>query len=98
MDWRSIPIPKRMRALQRDRRGLPVPFIVLRDTDGRPHFTINDSQRQLKCIREKRCPICGNRLDKVMWFVGGPLSAFHDAGGAGNRQLLRGSRPPLRCV
>lgn len=70
-------VPKQMRALQRDVRGYPIPFIVFRDTDGKPHFTVNDSGRQRRCLREKRCPICGSRLPKELWFVGGPQSAFH---------------------
>jgi hypothetical protein len=69
-----------MRALARDRRGYPVPFNVLRDSDGLPHFTVNDSIRQARCLKEKRCAICGARLGKPMWFVGGPRSAFHKYG------------------
>lgn len=79
-NWQSIPLPKRMRALQRDSRGYPIPFVVLRDTDNQPHFTINNSQRSHRCRIEGRCAICGNRLDKIFWFVGGPLSAFHPNG------------------
>lgn len=81
LNWRSVPVPKRMRGLQRDRRGYPTPFIILRDTDGKPMFAINDSLRVNRCIRERRCAICGNRMDGPMWFAGGPLSAFHENGG-----------------
>jgi hypothetical protein len=70
-----------MRALQKDRRGYPVPFVVLRDVDGKPHFTINDSRRTLRTISERRCAICGGRLGRLLWFVGGPRSAFHEHGG-----------------
>ena len=80
MNWRDVPIPKRMRALAKDRRGYPIPFNVLRDNDGRPHFTVNDSNRQRRSLLERRCAICGNRLANPMWFVGGPLSAFHEEG------------------
>lgn len=76
----DVAIPRRLKALQRDRRGYPVPFIVLRDKDGRARFTVNDSDRVLRCILEKRCAICGGRLDSVLWFVGGPSSAFHARG------------------
>lgn len=69
-----------MSALQRDARGYPVPFVVLRDSDGKPHFTINDSGRRLRALLERRCHICGGRLGRTMWFVGGPLSAFHPNG------------------
>jgi hypothetical protein len=76
----QIPLPKKMRALRLDHRGYPVPFIVLNDMAGKPVFTANDSIRQARCIVEKRCPICGSRLDRIFWFVGGPLSAFHEYG------------------
>ena len=57
-DFRSIPIPKRMKALQRDARGYPVPFIVLRDSDGVPVFAANNTIRQRRALYEKRCAIC----------------------------------------
>lgn len=82
MDWRKVPLPPRMASLAKDRRGLPVPFGVLVTQDGTPHFTINDSEKVARVIRERRCAICGNKLHgRSMWFVGGPMSAFHDAGG-----------------
>lgn len=77
---RQAPLPKRMRALQKDSRGYPTPFIILRDSTGKPCFTINDSLRVVRCLVEKRCPICGYRLDKTIWFVGGPMSALHPNG------------------
>jgi hypothetical protein len=80
MNFRDVPIPRRMRALQRDRRGYPIPFIVLRDLKNKPHFTVNDTVRTERCLKENRCAICGNRLDREMWFVGGPASAFHPDG------------------
>ena len=80
MTWRDIPIPKKMCALGKDSRGYPIPFNVLRDDEGHPHFTVNDTRRQLRALLEDRCAICGTRLDKPRWFVGGPLSAFHEDG------------------
>jgi hypothetical protein len=77
----QIPIPKRMRALGRDERGYPIPFIVMREPDsGRPLFVVNDAERQIRAVKEKRCPICGSHLDSLIWWVGGPLSAFLEAG------------------
>jgi hypothetical protein len=73
-------LPTRMRGLQLDARGYPIPFIVLRDRDGKPHFTINDAATIAKLIRHDLCGICGQRLLRGRWFVGGPLSAFHAAG------------------
>jgi hypothetical protein len=76
----AIPLPKRMRALAKDSRGYPVPYIVMRDLKGTPFFAINDSVRHLKTVLEKRCPICGNKLEKPYWFVGGPRSASDPRG------------------
>ncbi len=80
MNWKDVPIPRRMNAMQKDSRGYPIPFIVLRDINGDPHFAANDSRKQLRCLFEKRCPICGTKLDKLMWFAGGPQSAFAEHG------------------
>ena len=78
-DFKSIPIPKRMKALARDARGYPVPFIVVRDSEGLPVFAANDSVRQRKALYEKRCPICGTTLDRIFWLVGGIETSFHNA-------------------
>lgn len=75
-----VQIPPRMRSLPVDRRGYPVPFIVVRDKDGVPHFTINNHELVMKCIKEDLCAICGQKLFRFRWFVGGPLSAFHESG------------------
>jgi hypothetical protein len=76
----SVPIPKKMKGLGKDHRGYPIPFIVLRDANNKPQFAANNSLRQLQCLLEKRCPICGTKLDRLLWFLGGPLSAFHTHG------------------
>lgn len=60
----------------RDSRGYPIPFNVMRDADGRPHFTINDDRTRARCLKERRCAVCGYRLERLVWFVGGPRSAF----------------------
>jgi len=77
---RNAPVPQRMRYLPRDRRGLPIPFIVFRDTDGDPHFTISDAERRALVLKHDRCGICNHRLSRGRWFVGGPRSAFHERG------------------
>lgn len=74
------PVPRRMRTLPLDPRGYPIPYIVLRDRNGDPHFTINDSRVRLRCVLQRRCGICGKKINGPVWFVGGPLSAFHPHG------------------
>jgi|SRR5271157_1154669 len=75
-----IPIPERMAQLERDHRGYPVPFIVWRDSDGRPHFTINDALKQQFALQADLCGICGQGLLRGRWFIGGLESAFDPRG------------------
>jgi hypothetical protein len=76
----NVAIPVRMIGMSKDRRGYPVPYIVFRDSTGRPHFTINSDVMRAKAIREDRCSICGQKLLRGRWYVGGPKSAFHPHG------------------
>lgn len=67
-----VEIPARLRRRPKDRRGYPIPYIVMIDKDGRPHFTINDSRKVQKCVHGKRCGLCGDKLERAaIWFVGG---------------------------
>ncbi len=79
-DWKLVPIPDRMKSLDRDKRGYPVPYIVLRGTAG-PVFAANDEIRVQRCLTDGLCQICGQQMTKKdCWLVGGPLSAFHPNG------------------
>jgi hypothetical protein len=75
-----VPIPDRMKKLPQDDRGYPIPVIVMRDKHGRPHFTINDEEKRQQIIQKDQCAICGSKLLRGRWSVGGPLSAFHAHG------------------
>jgi len=72
-------VPERIARLPRDPRGYPIPWNVLR-TDDATFFTVNDDRKAFRALREGLCPICGERLGRWLWFVGGPRSAF-DPGG-----------------
>lgn len=74
----EVAIPRRMRGLPLW-NGYPVPFIVLR-LDGEYHFAVNDSKTVVRCIRENRCAICGNRLESLMWWTGGSVAAMDSHG------------------
>jgi hypothetical protein len=60
--------------------GYPVPFIAYIDPEGVPHFPVTDQGKRAKAIRNDLCGICGTRLLRGRWFIGGPASAF-DKGG-----------------
>lgn len=68
------PIPDQLKHLP-IYRGFPVPFVVLVDAEGTPHFKVNDTEKDLLCVTKKICHICGKKLDEF-WFVGGHISAF----------------------
>jgi hypothetical protein len=73
-------IPERMKRLERDHRGYPIPWTVFRDNDNKPHFTINDTIKVMRCKRDLLCAICGVQLLRGRWFIGGPASAMHPQG------------------
>lgn len=80
LDWRAVQVPARMARLDRDHRGFPIPFLVLRNPDGKANFTINDSAKRQRCLERDLCAICGQSLFRARWFIGGPLCAFHERG------------------
>ncbi len=80
MSFKEIPIPTKMQHLPLDKRGFPIPYIVLVDDNGTPHFKINDDRKMQIVIRWKWCAICGKPMRDDMWLVGGPMSAFHPNG------------------
>lgn len=74
------PIPDRMKHLDLDHRGYPIPWTVFRDDDGKPHFTINNEFKVYRAMHEELCSICGVKLLRGRWFIGGPGSALHPNG------------------
>jgi hypothetical protein len=76
----AVPIPPKMRRLPLDPRGYPVPYIVQRDLDHRPFFVINDAVKSHGCATRGLCSICGGKLERDIWLIGGPGAAFHEHG------------------
>jgi hypothetical protein len=76
------PLPLRMARLQRDNRGLPIPYAQFIDRDGKPDFRVLDSWKVERCLRTRRCGLCGQKITRHLFFIGGPLCVenglFHD--------------------
>lgn len=84
----SVPLPESMSGLPKDKRGYPIPWIVLRDKHGLPHFTVNDGRKVAQCAKFGLCGICGKALgthvpknpQKGAYFVGGPACFYSERG------------------
>jgi hypothetical protein len=76
----KLKIPDRMKHLKIDPRGYPIPHSVVIDRDGTAHFAIADEIIRQQVIREGLCSICGTKLFRGRWLIGGPLSAFASNG------------------
>lgn len=50
----------------------PVPFTVFY-RNGKPDFRITDRDKQIQCVTENLCAICGKKMTRF-WFIGGPKS------------------------
>jgi len=80
MSLSVVPVPVQMQALPRDKRGYPVPYIVQYDREGKPLFAVNDASKRQQVLHGDRCGICGGKLTRARWLVGGPAAAFHAHG------------------
>jgi hypothetical protein len=69
------PIPPRMRKLQIEERGYPVPWFV-QWIDGRPDFRVMDHEKWLRAVQFGNCWLCGEQLGKLRTFVIGPMCAI----------------------
>lgn len=70
----KIDVPPFLKHLARDHRGYPHPFLMMRDS-----IVTVDPSKQLRCLKEKLCMVCGTRLDNKKWFIGGHLTAVNRA-------------------
>lgn len=74
------PIPERMQHLPLDHRGYPIFYVAVIDKSGRSMFAINDEKKLREVAEKDLCEVCGTKLFRGRWFIGGPLSAFHPQG------------------
>lgn len=77
----ALPIPPDLQDNDRDRRGLPIPFVVYRDISGAAHFSINNVAAVDLVLDQRLCGLCGKPLKPgQIWLIGGPGSSFMDDG------------------
>lgn len=70
----GVSMPGRIRQLPRNKVGYPIPFFVGVNTDtGELDFRITDVAKEIRCIRESLCWICGQTLNASATFVAGPM-------------------------
>ncbi len=72
----NIAVPVRMRDLPRDSRGYIVPYFV-GWVDGKPDFRTADSRKKVVCMRDRKCWLCGQGLQRRMTFVLGPMCGLN---------------------
>jgi hypothetical protein len=60
--------------------GYPVPFIAYRGPMNRPEFAINDNRMVMQAILGGLCAICGEKLNKDAFLLGGIRSALDPRG------------------
>lgn len=71
-----LPLPERMKSLPVDRRGFPVPKFV-QWIDGAPDFRVIDTAHMARCVRHRRCWLCGEPLGGTFVFVIGPMCCLN---------------------
>lgn len=83
-DLSGVAMPDRIAALPRDARGYPIQVTAGKGTDGSVDFRAIDMIAWVRCIKTRRCGICGQPMGRHVAFVGGPRSmqarAFMDVG------------------
>lgn len=68
--------PSRIKQLFVDKRGFPVPAFV-RWIDGQPDFRVMDPTHLNRCVKFKRCWICGDQMGVHKAFVIGPMCCIN---------------------
>lgn len=70
-------MPDRIARLPRDYRGYPVPWFTTNNPDGTPNFQTADGGKRNRCIKERLCWICGEKLGRYLAFVIGPMCSIN---------------------
>jgi hypothetical protein len=65
--------PGRLAHRPRDSRGFVVPYTQHVGPDGTPDFRVMDVDRVNEALRRRLCSMCGGRIERDVYFIGGPL-------------------------
>lgn len=79
MNWKDVPVPPFLAERPRDKRGFPIPASAT-VTDGFIAFDVIDEPNRQHLIKHELCGLCGKKLFRGKFFVGGPKSAFAQNG------------------
>jgi hypothetical protein len=71
------PLPARMHWLPLDPRGYPIPAFVDTLPDGTRDFRFMSPAHWMRCWKQSRCWVCGQRLGAYKVFVIGPMCAVN---------------------
>lgn len=69
---KNIPIPLRLQSFPLY-RGMLVHFTVFVNDDSVPDFRIVHEENRRKCMKDGLCALCGQELEVLLVFFGGPL-------------------------
>ncbi len=72
----TLEIPSRIKKLQRNEKGYPVPWFV-QWIDGKPDFRVMDPDKWVAAVKHKLCWVCGEGMGKFKAFVIGPMCAVN---------------------
>jgi len=71
-NWVNVPMPEAIARRPKTSQGLPVPFINHVYGNGEADLRILDPQKVERCVNERLCAICGEKIGSVVVFIGGP--------------------------
>jgi hypothetical protein len=66
-----------MKALPIDHRGYPIPHFVATLDDGTRDFRAADGAKRAKCVRDRLCWVCGQKLGRYLAFTIGGMCAVN---------------------
>ena len=76
-NWRDVPKPPHIEALETDPRGYPI-FYTVQPPEGAPlNFRAINPMHIVKAARYRLCGLCGTALPYWIWFTGGEESIEH---------------------